>query len=234
MCVCVCVCVRLQVYVSVEAGVCADEAARVCVRARLAPSAPARTAELALCEGALRVRLAVSLPPRGELLLWFSAETLATLDMPFLTPRHVRARGDYQCAACAHIFDEPNPLKVHLFLRCAPPEPAPFWREVAARLRAVSSPPALVAPAAHLEALAAAWGRSRAGHVCVYCGKLHARRYGLKIHLRTHTGYRPLRCRHCARPFGDPSNLNKHERLHARRGEGSQGEGEAIKRASVT
>ncbi|KAF0299514.1 PR domain zinc finger protein 13 [Amphibalanus amphitrite] len=58
-------------------------------------------------------------------------------------------------------------------------------------------------------------GRSSKGHVCLYCGKLYSRKYGLKIHIRTHTGYKPLCCRICARPFGDPSNLNKHVRLHA-------------------
>lgn len=36
----------------------------------------------------------------------------------------------------------------------------------------------------------------------------------LSIH-RTHTGYKPLKCKYCMRPFGDPSNLNKHVRLHA-------------------
>ena len=51
-------------------------------------------------------------------------------------------------------------------------------------------------------------------HPCIYCGKHYSRKYGLKIHLRTHTGYKPLRCRVCERPFGDPSNMNKHERLH--------------------
>ncbi|XP_041354496.1 uncharacterized protein LOC121372272 [Gigantopelta aegis] len=57
--------------------------------------------------------------------------------------------------------------------------------------------------------------KSRKGHLCIYCGKLYSRKYGLKIHLRTHTGYKPLKCKVCLRPFGDPSNLNKHVRLHA-------------------
>jgi DNA-directed RNA polymerase subunit RPC12/RpoP len=56
---------------------------------------------------------------------------------------------------------------------------------------------------------------SSKGHLCVFCGKLYSRKYGLKIHLRTHTGYKPLKCKICLRAFGDPSNLNKHIRLHA-------------------
>nr|XP_013804247.1 PREDICTED: PR domain zinc finger protein 13 [Apteryx mantelli mantelli] len=55
----------------------------------------------------------------------------------------------------------------------------------------------------------------KTGHLCLYCGKLYSRKYGLKIHMRTHTGYKPLKCKVCLRPFGDPSNLNKHIRLHA-------------------
>ncbi|NWS70709.1 PRD13 protein, partial [Crotophaga sulcirostris] len=64
-------------------------------------------------------------------------------------------------------------------------------------------------------AVAAGGGKPKAGHLCLYCGKLYSRKYGLKIHMRTHTGYKPLKCKVCLRPFGDPSNLNKHIRLHA-------------------
>jgi hypothetical protein len=58
-------------------------------------------------------------------------------------------------------------------------------------------------------------GKSKKSHVCLFCGKVYNRKYGLKIHLRTHTGYKPLRCKVCSRPFSDPSNLNKHVRLHS-------------------
>ncbi|XP_074676656.1 PR domain zinc finger protein 13 [Strix aluco] len=64
-------------------------------------------------------------------------------------------------------------------------------------------------------AAGAAGGKPKTGHLCLYCGKLYSRKYGLKIHMRTHTGYKPLKCKVCLRPFGDPSNLNKHIRLHA-------------------
>lgn len=69
--------------------------------------------------------------------------------------------------------------------------------------------------AADVELFASNWGKLKQGHLCVYCGKIYSRKYGLKIHIRTHTGYKPLKCKFCLRPFGDPSNLNKHVRLHA-------------------
>lgn len=68
---------------------------------------------------------------------------------------------------------------------------------------------------AQIETLVSSLGKSKHGHVCLYCGKRYSRKYGLKIHIRTHTGYKPLKCKYCLRPFGDPSNLNKHVRLHA-------------------
>ncbi|XP_071521015.1 uncharacterized protein Prdm13 [Panulirus ornatus] len=74
---------------------------------------------------------------------------------------------------------------------------------------------AVVDPCAEMETLVSNLGRSRRGHLCLYCGKVYSRKYGLKIHIRTHTGYKPLKCKVCLRPFGDPSNLNKHVRLHA-------------------
>lgn len=70
------------------------------------------------------------------------------------------------------------------------------------------------AAAAQLETIVSNMGTSKQGHLCIYCGKLYSRKYGLKIHIRTHTGFKPLKCKFCLRPFGDPSNLNKHIRLH--------------------
>ncbi|XP_050668581.1 PR domain zinc finger protein 13 [Leptidea sinapis] len=164
------------------------------------------------------MRLAADAAPHTELTLWFDEGVLALLDMPFLTPRNITGKGNYVCHECGAEFEHPNPLKVHLFLKCQPLEQKLFWRKCVARLRAAGSAAGEASPVtspAQLEALAAAWGRSHAGHVCLYCGKLYSRKYGLKIHIRTHTGYKPLRCRHCLRAFGDPSNLNKHVRLHA-------------------
>ncbi|XP_017785217.1 PREDICTED: PR domain zinc finger protein 16 [Nicrophorus vespilloides] len=68
---------------------------------------------------------------------------------------------------------------------------------------------------AQIETLVSSLGKYKEGHICLYCGKSYSRKYGLKIHIRTHTGYKPLKCKFCLRPFGDPSNLNKHVRLHA-------------------
>ncbi|KAH8234834.1 hypothetical protein KR032_003793 [Drosophila birchii] len=75
--------------------------------------------------------------------------------------------------------------------------------------------------AAQIEAIVSNMGASKQGHLCIYCGKVYSRKYGLKIHIRTHTGFKPLKCKFCLRPFGDPSNLNKHVRLHLQTHPGS-------------
>ncbi|KAK0174441.1 hypothetical protein PV327_010210 [Microctonus hyperodae] len=42
--------------------------------------------------------------------------------------------------------------------------------------------------------------------------KVYTRKYGLKIYIRTQTGYKPLKYKFCSKSFGDPINLNKHMR----------------------
>ncbi|KAM3961948.1 PR/SET domain 13 [Aphomia sociella] len=232
-------------YVDVDEAGWLRNAGPAAARARLAPDVHARTAEL----GPLRVRLLADLRPHQELLLWFDEHVLARADIPFLTLRNIRGKKNYVCHECGAQFEQPNPLKVHLFLSCREYSPLAFWRQFRSRLAAAhatpaaggrpsafrpyaTSPPPLVHAAsldapAQLEALAAEWGRSRNGHLCLYCGKLYSRKYGLKIHIRTHTGYKPLQCRYCLRAFGDPSNLNKHVRLHAATGAGAGAAGAA-------
>ncbi|KYN00340.1 PREDICTED: zinc finger protein Xfin [Cyphomyrmex costatus] len=68
---------------------------------------------------------------------------------------------------------------------------------------------------AEVETIASDMGKCSAGYKCIFCHKIYSRKYGLRIHIRTHTGYKPLKCDFCQHRFGDPSNLNKHVRLHA-------------------
>ncbi|KAJ8943376.1 hypothetical protein NQ318_002609 [Aromia moschata] len=223
-----------------------------------------------------------------ELLLWFSEDILAMLQIVFLTPANIQG--------ARPSTSPPNPLKLHITLGCGKqsvahiweklselmnensfqnllkqeafdfklsPEPQIFrqktaidltvsngeksgsdgiyrpYREPSAfkpfkkdesQLPALTDAPAIFPMAfepdlqihtpiyndeAHIESLVSSLGKSKQGHICLYCGKCYSRKYGLKIHIRTHTGYKPLKCKFCSRPFGDPSNLNKHVRLHA-------------------
>ncbi|XP_049794454.1 zinc finger protein SNAI2 [Schistocerca nitens] len=210
---------------------------RVAAAARLAPDCQAANALLVLEAGAdsrsdipshshsqspqLAVHTLRAVAPGHQLLLWFSDQLLASLAVPFLSPGNIRANARYQCVECGLHFESPNPLKLHLALSCGSLPVHALWD------RLVVSPekhgrPSLADAAEerlqqHVEAVATSLGRATAapGHLCVYCGKLYSRKYGLKIHIRTHTGYKPLKCKVCLRAFGDPSNLNKHVRLHA-------------------
>ncbi|XP_011300597.1 PR domain zinc finger protein 13 [Fopius arisanus] len=278
--------------------------------------------------------------PGEPLLMWFTENILAMMNMPFLTPYlNIQGENRYICHICNNLFEYPNPLKIHLALKCnkldhndlwaslakelASPRPpiaslslnlfppavgSSFKFQLTESLRATtprispirvetlnrSASPRNISPtssngpsptssaqispissstevspvrstisqrnsafrpymsrpssrsshtsrtphlpnhqvnlyprqlppptlhsdvhAAQMETFYSNIGKSKQGHLCVYCGKVYSRKYGLKIHIRTHTGYKPLKCRVCLRPFGDPSNLNKHVRLHA-------------------
>ncbi|XP_072402865.1 uncharacterized protein Prdm13 isoform X1 [Diabrotica undecimpunctata] len=239
-----------------------------------------------------------------ELLLWFSEDILAMLQMTFLTPANIQGQKKYVCNRCSTLYESPNPLKLHITLGCGKMSISTLWERLSNALNesrksiekedtfniqlnlkhqtikqksAIDltkyaenvmplehrlyrpyekepsafkpfrkdenstqafdeyskimdyniTPPPTVLPTcfdlrhqgysdeAQIESLVSSLGKSRQGHICLYCGKCYSRKYGLKIHIRTHTGYKPLKCKFCNRPFGDPSNLNKHVRLHA-------------------
>ncbi|KAK9870633.1 hypothetical protein WA026_008195 [Henosepilachna vigintioctopunctata] len=231
-----------------------------------------------------------------ELLLWFSEDILAMLQMAFLTPANIQGQKEYVCLRCNALYESPNPLKLHITLTCGKypiiklwdrlykllsnntnsehtsedmfdfkliSEPSTIRQRIAMDLTTSNSPrpyltkishrpflessafkpfkrdneiqeretdlgaswplnvtsftpsPTMKDDEAQIESLVSSLGKTKQGHLCVYCGKCYSRKYGLKIHIRTHTGYKPLECKYCKRPFGDPSNLNKHVRLHA-------------------
>lgn len=104
-------------------------------------------------------------------------------------------------------------LQYNSIAACSTSNTATSMYDVLPSVLSVGSEQAITA-AAHLETIVSNMGTSKQGHLCIYCGKLYSRKYGLKIHIRTHTGFKPLKCKYCYRPFGDPSNLNKHVRLH--------------------
>lgn len=256
--------------------------------------------------------------PGEPLLMWFTESILAMLNIPFLTPSNIQGQNRYICHVCNDLFEYPNPLKIHLALKCNQLDANHFWTSLAKEfgspqksglsfnlfpqstfnfqltksprsspiligatlpltsdnssrssgqaspttinhmspsstptqnlsnssnpsvkkdlnfrqsafkpyanhepvLTPYNIPPTTPAPlanvhAAQMESIVSNLGKTKRGHLCIYCGKVYSRKYGLKIHIRTHTGYKPLKCKYCLRPFGDPSNLNKHVRLHA-------------------
>ncbi|XP_050301417.1 histone-lysine N-methyltransferase PRDM16 [Anthonomus grandis grandis] len=266
-----------------------------------------------------------------ELLLWFSEDILALLQVVFLKPSNIQDQKKYRCTLCAAMYESPNPLKLHITLACGKLPTLALWERLAGLMKGsqngrnltsphvidfdfklnpnvqpakektaldlslaalpsgdftttteknwihrpysecsafkpfkqqtfpelTSNKPTLIDPLiihdypvswpvlpalesdvvqihrnllqnqtlansrnvygdnAQIESLVSSLGKAKQGHICLYCGKCYSRKYGLKIHIRTHTGYKPLRCKFCNRPFGDPSNLNKHVRLHA-------------------
>lgn len=58
------------------------------------------------------------------------------------------------------------------------------------------------------------WSRNGKQFICHICENVYTRKYGLKIHLRTHNNNKPLECEVCKKTFRDPSNLVKHSKIH--------------------
>mmetsp|Transcript_2801 Transcript_2801/g.3196 ORF Transcript_2801/g.3196 Transcript_2801/m.3196 type:complete len:338 (+) Transcript_2801:475-1488(+) len=50
--------------------------------------------------------------------------------------------------------------------------------------------------------------------ICGECGKIFRGRSEVVVHVRVHTGEKPLACKYCGRAFAHPSNLKVHERSH--------------------
>lgn len=201
----------------------------------------------------IRVRVVADVKVGEEMQLWFSPQVLIAMQIPFLTPANIKGQNVYFCHECSRVFEDPNPLKLHLARNCDTLPLDTLWQRLRNSLPQETSPtPSTTAhpppahqnnhlsafhpvhhhhhqpatttafnysdpdhlAASHLETIVSNMGTSKQGHLCIYCGKLYSRKYGLKIHIRTHTGFKPLKCKFCHRPFGDPSNLNKHIRLH--------------------
>ncbi|XP_064092832.1 zinc finger and BTB domain-containing protein 14-like isoform X41 [Macrobrachium nipponense] len=49
---------------------------------------------------------------------------------------------------------------------------------------------------------------------CPYCHYVATRKFHLRDHINTHTGYKPYQCSYCPKKFGTKSNLKLHVRLH--------------------
>mmetsp|Transcript_10747 Transcript_10747/g.13436 ORF Transcript_10747/g.13436 Transcript_10747/m.13436 type:complete len:347 (-) Transcript_10747:122-1162(-) len=50
--------------------------------------------------------------------------------------------------------------------------------------------------------------------ICGECGKMFRGRSEVVVHVRVHTGDKPLSCNYCGKTFAHPSNLKVHERGH--------------------
>lgn len=203
---------------------------------------------LELKDDKIEAQVIQNLNANDELLMWFSEEIASFMNIPFLTPANIQGQKCYICHHCLRVFENPNPLKIHLAANCRRVEDAKdvLWQrlqtEVLSRHQrklivaqnnrfmecemrnlmsaapvcspkrlsafqpvmnrnvqsnSTPSPPiqqsmpslspassssfneSALAAAAHLESIVSNMGTSKQGHLCIYCGKLYSRKYGL-------------------------------------------------------
>ncbi|KAL3313254.1 hypothetical protein Ciccas_008146 [Cichlidogyrus casuarinus] len=132
------------------------------------------------------------------LFAWFSPIAAMTYNLPILSSFNIRNHSCYRCDECDKQYSSPNYLKAHMFL------------ERQAKMEAEQED----SDSSSNERQPEEVSNFMKMHKCPFCGRYYSRKYGLRIHIRTHTGFKPLQCRFCNRRFGDPSNLNKHLKLH--------------------
>ncbi|CAG9827270.1 unnamed protein product [Diabrotica balteata] len=65
-----------------------------------------------------------------ELLLWFSEDILAMLQMTFLTPANIQGQKKYVCNRCSTLYESPNPLKLHITLGCGKMSISTLWERL--------------------------------------------------------------------------------------------------------
>lgn len=160
----------------------------------------------------LRIRVVKTLDKDEDVFLWFSEEIASLMRINFLRLENIQGQYHYRCHMCNKAFETPNPLKLHIATDCDtygvdllyqrlndamqrlnPPPPRYSAAFMTRPLyQAAPSQPSMAA-ASHLETIVSNMGTSKDGHICIYCGKLYSRKYGLKIHIRTHTGFKPLK-----------------------------------------